>query len=123
MSVGLGRIERRVLKVLARYRQHNEQWRVERGLMEEERPDALSIGDIVGGILYGCDKDWPAEPPPSVLYQSVCRAVRSLERKRLVRTSKRVTFWEDGSFTKTVTLLDDRTKQLNTVENGVGVNV
>ncbi|MBA7572045.1 hypothetical protein ES708_13820 [subsurface metagenome] len=86
------------------------------------------VGDLVDSILYGCNND----DRPYIndrlgkvyrsLYQSVCRAVRSLERKGLVKTGKGVLFWEDGWWYKTVILVDDRTQHLRTIEKDIGVN-
>ena len=133
MSVGLGSIERRVLKVLEWERKNND-GALHRfldfsdGKRAYQECDA-TMGDLVDSILYGCtvsDHPYLKDRLGTVyrsLYQSVCRAVRSLERKGLVRTGKGVLFWEDGWWSKTVTLTEDRTKHLRTIEKDIGVNV
>ena len=134
MSVGPGRIERRVLKILEWERKNNGgalhrllDYRDGSKAYKYQECDT-TVGDLVDRILYGCNND---DHPYTddrqgkayrSLYQSVCRAVRSLEKKGLVKTSKGVLFWEDGWWYKTVTLTEDRTKHLDTVEKGIGVN-
>lgn len=133
MSVGLGSIERRVLKVLEWERKNNNgdlhrflDYSDGKGAYQE--CDA-TVGDLVDSILYGCtesDHPYLKDRLGTVyrsLYQSVCRAVRSLERKGLVKVGKGVLFWEDGWWYKTVTLVDNRAKHLDTVKTNIGVNV
>ena len=121
MSVGHGRIERRVLKVLKWHRN----WRQVNRPYDKGQPDILSVKDIVWDIQYGCREDYPdgAVGPSNALYQSACRAVRSLERKGIVKTGRLLTAWEEGWSAKTVTLVDDRTQHLRTIEKDIGVNV
>lgn len=133
MSVGLGRIERRVLKVLEWERKNND-GALRRILDNSGGKRAYqecdtTVGDLVDSILYGCTEDdhpYLKERLGKVyrsLYQSVSRAVRSLERKGLVKTGRGFLFWEDGGWYKTVTLVDNRAKHLDTVKTNIGVNV
>ncbi|GAI73412.1 unnamed protein product [marine sediment metagenome] len=133
MSVGLGSIERRVLRVLE-WERGNNGGALRRLLDYRDGKRAYqecdtTVGDLVDSILYGCnnnDHPYLKDRLGTVyrsLYQSVCRAVRSLERKGLVRTGKGVLFWEDGGWYKTVTLVDNRAKHLDTVKTNIGVNV
>lgn len=134
MSVGLGRIERRVLKVLEWERKRND-GALRRFLDYRDGKKGYqecdsTVSDLVYSIFYGCNEDdlpdyFVADRLGKVyrsLYQSVCRAVRTLERKGLVRTGKGFLFWEDGGWYKTVTLVDNRTKHLDTVKTNIGVN-
>ena len=100
MSVGPGRIERRVLKILEWERKNNGgalhrllDYRdgSHREAYQYQECDT-TVGGLVDSILYGCNND---DHPYTddrqgkayrSLYQSVCRAVRSLERKGLVKT-------------------------------------
>ncbi|MBA7569648.1 hypothetical protein ES708_11389 [subsurface metagenome] len=133
MSVGLGRIERRVLKVLEWERQHHggalrHLLDYSSGKRAYQECDS-TVTELVDSILYGCtedDHDYTLNRSDKVyrsLYQSVCRAVRSLERKGLIKTGKGILFWEDGWGYKTVTLTEDRTKHLDTVKTDIGINV
>ncbi len=133
MSVGLGRIEKRVLRILEWERKNNGgalrrllDYRDGVGVYQE---CDTTVGGLVDSILYGCKKDdhpYLNDRLGKVyrsLYQSVCRAVRSLERKGLINTGKGILFWEDGWWYKTVTLVDDRAKHLDTIGKDVGINV
>lgn len=134
MSVGLGRVEKRLLKILEWERKNN--GGALRRILDHRdgsRREAYqecdtTVSGLVDSILYGCSKDdhpYLNDRLGKVYrspYQSVCRAVRSLERKGLVKTGKGILFREDGWWYKTVTLTEDRTKRLDTVEKNVGVN-
>lgn len=136
MSVGLGRTEKAVMKVLVWERKNHGGALCklldysDRSKHEPYRYQECdtTVAGLVDSILYGCNNDdLPAEDEPlskahRSLYQSVCRAVRSLERKGLVKTTKGVLFWEDGWWYKTVTMVGDRDKHLNLIEKGVGIN-
>ena len=77
MSKGLGKVERLVLEALKGQDSHR----------------VLSVGDLAYMVHWGIDcfqtSDGPPSSPPYAVYQSVCRAVRSLERKGLIKWKKR----------------------------------
>jgi hypothetical protein len=77
MSQGLGKVEAFVLEALNRYRPPVG-W----------TGSALEVTRIAYQFVNGFDSALVIRPSASV-YQSVCRAVRSLERKGLVESVKR----------------------------------
>jgi len=84
MSKRLGRIEKLVLEALKREKDNH------------IPPDVMTLAYIVhNGLDCLRDSDLADEPPRAV-YQSVCRAVRNLERKGLVRCGKRRCSYMDG---------------------------
>lgn len=133
MSVGPGRIEKRILKVLEWERQ---QRGGELGRLTGQDGHKIiyqgcdsSYQDIVGRLIYGCnedDHDYPEDKLSKVyraIYQSACRAIRNLERKGFVTTAMLPGGDISGyGWCRTVTLVKNGDKHLNTVKNNVGVN-
>ena len=130
MSVGPGRIERRVLKVLEYERQENNdnlhRFVADKGIFYECDSD---VKGIVGLILNGCNhEDWAyhEENMGKVyrsVYQSVCRAIRTLERKGLVKSA--IIPGSDISgygWSKAITLIKSGDKHLETTIKNEGVN-
>lgn len=83
MSKGLGKVERLILESLQRMDSH----------------EILGVWDLAYMVHNGIDcfdrtfNDPQPEKPPYVVYQSVCRAVRKLEQKGIIRGRKRLG-WE-----------------------------
>jgi len=70
MSKGLGKLERQVLELV---KSRKSRWNAYPG-------QGLGVVEVAWLIR---------DNPPSSLYQSVCRSVRSLERKHLIKAVKR----------------------------------
>lgn len=87
MSKGLGKVERIVLEALKR-----------RG--DSRVP--LTVQDIACQVYYGFDCFAGAElcpcNPPNAVYQAICRAVRSLEGKGLVKCERNGKFALGGTY-------------------------
>lgn len=77
MSKGLGKVERIVLEALKR---------------RDDSYVSLTVGTVACQAYYGFDCFAGAElcpcNPPNAVYQAVARAVRSLERKGLVKCER-----------------------------------
>jgi len=78
LSKGLGKVEKKVLEALEMH--------------TGERQLGLPVLKVAIQVHNGLDcynRDESLEYPPDSVYQSVCRAVRSLERKGLIQAGKR----------------------------------
>lgn len=125
MSVGLGQMERRVLKILEWEKARTEGW----GRLSRNDSCTMSYGDVVGFVIHGCnDKDWTYLPEDigkvyRAVYQSVCRAIRSLERKGFVKTAVLPGGDISGyGWCKLLTLIENGHKHLDTKSEMAGVN-
>ena len=133
MSVGTGRIEKRVLKVLEYERQRND-GNLGKTIGEVDGKTVYfecdsTVKDVAYSIVNGCnDKDgvYDEENLGKVyrsIYQSVCRAIRNLERKGFLKT----TIVPGGDISgygwaKAVTLIKSGDKHLETAIKNEGVN-
>ena len=133
MSVGPGRIEKRVLKVLEWERQQNggEIGRLVGTVNHRTEYFACdsSVKDITYLIVNGCNEEDGVYDEESLgkvyrsVYQSVCRAIRNLERKGFLKTT--IIPGGDVSgygWSKAITLIKSGDKHLETTIKNEGVN-